>query len=208
MRHASSPSRRTLVAGLVLTLALGIAGIGAAISTGCQPSRTDQAGGADADVYEQTSVRWRATRTFVRTRFPDVRHVSTEALAAELDEAQTARPLLIDARTSQEFAVSHLAQASRVGSLDEALALLQDEPRTRAIVAYCSVGYRSSQLAAALQGAGYENVRNLEGSIFAWANEGRPLVNARGATTLVHPYDERWGALLRPELRAPAAHGD
>jgi len=72
------------------------------------------------------------------------------------------------------------------------------------IVVYCSVGYRSSALAEKLARAGMTNVFNLEGSIFAWANEGRPVY--RGDTLLnpaqVHPFNTKWGQLLRPELRA------
>lgn len=44
---------------------------------------------------------------------------------------------------------------------------------------------------------------NLEGSIFAWANEGRPLVDDKGLATKVHPYDAKWGELLKPALRSP-----
>ena len=42
---------------------------------------------------------------------------------------------------------------------------------------YCAVGYRSAEMATQLRAAGFTNVRNLEGSIFQWANEHRPLVH-------------------------------
>ena len=42
----------------------------------------------------------------------------------------------------------------------------------------------------------YTNVRNLDGSIFQWANEGRPLVRGNQRVQDVHPYDENWGRLL------------
>ncbi|MEM7699789.1 MAG: hypothetical protein AAF236_15450, partial [Verrucomicrobiota bacterium] len=45
-------------------------------------------------------------------------------------------------------------------------------------------------------------VRNLVGSIFAWANEDRPLETPTGeATDLVHPFNNFWGRLLDPERR-------
>ncbi len=48
------------------------------------------------------------------------------------------------------------------------------------------------------------DVRNLEGSAFAWANEGRPLAGALGASGRVHPYAPAFAWLLRPERRGPA----
>ena len=37
---------------------------------------------------------------------------------------------------------------------------------------------------------------NLKGSIFKWANEGRPLVQDGKPTHQVHPYNKYWGRLL------------
>ena len=86
---------------------------------------------------------------------------------------------------------------------------VSDVPKDATVVTYCSVGYRSSRAAEQLARAGYANVANLEGSAFAWANEGRPLVDARGrATSVVHPYDANWGKLLEPRHRAPVAAGN
>jgi hypothetical protein len=54
---------------------------------------------------------------------------------------------------------------------------------------------------------GFPNVRNLAGSIFEWANSGFPLVRDGESASVVHPFDERWGTLLEPELRAePFGH--
>ncbi len=67
---------------------------------------------------------------------------------------------------------------------------------------YCSVGMRSSKAAATLVRSGRANVFNLQGSIFQWANEGRTLVANGRAVHVVHPYNERWGVLLNPQLHA------
>ena len=96
-----------------------------------------------------------------------------------------------------------LAGAIRISpdsNVAEALARINPH---RTVVVYCSVGYRSSQLARRLQRAGFTNVMNLEGSIFAWANEGRPLVANGHSATLVHPYNRKFGRMLKPSLRAP-----
>jgi hypothetical protein len=44
---------------------------------------------------------------------------------------------------------------------------------------------------------------NLEGSIFAWASEDRPLEKEGQPAALVHPYNNRYGQMLKPERRAP-----
>ena len=67
---------------------------------------------------------------------------------------------------------------------------------------YCSVGYRSGAFAQTLQEAGYSRVENLEGSIFKWANEGRPVFQDGRRVEKVHPYNDAWGKLLDPSRRA------
>ena len=71
------------------------------------------------------------------------------------------------------------------------------------IVTYCAVGYRSGEMATGLRAAGFTNVRNLEGSIFQWANEHRPLVRENERVSTVHPYSALWGRLLADDVRAP-----
>ena len=87
-------------------------------------------------------------------------------------------PALLDVRTEAEFAVSHLPGALRIDpDASPAQVVAAIRPNT-AVVVYCSVGYRSSQLAKRLQKAGVAGVSNLDGSIFQWANEGRLLHKA------------------------------
>lgn len=148
---------------------------------------------------------WENLLQSIRKRFPTVRHVTTQELAAWLaDTNRTPHPLLIDARDTKEFEVSHLAGARHLASVD-AIRRVVSSPASPVVV-YCSVGYRSSALAAKLQKAGLTNVFNLEGSLFAWANEGRPVYRGERPLTpaQVHPYDRKWGQLLRKELHAPA----
>jgi hypothetical protein len=57
-------------------------------------------------------------------------------------------------------------------------------------------------MAERLQKAGFTNVMNLEGSIFQWANEGRPVYRDAAEVQQVHPYDGIWGKLLDKDLRA------
>jgi hypothetical protein len=52
--------------------------------------------------------------------------------------------------------------------------------------------------------AGYTRVSNLDGSLFGWANEGRVVFAGALPTDRVHPYDSRWGLLLKSRYRADA----
>ena len=144
---------------------------------------------------------WAALKETIRTAFPEVRHLSTDSLAAWL-ASPSAAPLLLDVRAEAEFAVSHLQNARRIDPDTRNFAFLQDLPLDTPMVTYCSVGYRSSEMAQRLREAGFTNVVNLEGSIFEWANEGRSVYRHDRAVRQVHPYDEIWGFLLKKELRA------
>jgi len=130
----------------------------------------------------------------LREKFPEVAVISTTDLAA-----MNPQPALLDVRSSEEFEVSRIAGAVRAE--DDPVAQLQrlgirsDQP----IVVYCSVGYRSAKAAEKLAKAGFTNVRNLNGSLFAWANENRPLVNDAGPTKTAHPYNRWWGRYLEKD---------
>ena len=146
-------------------------------------------------VTAQTAAEIRET---IRKRFPAVRQLSTKELADWLADTNKPAPLLIDARTEKEFAVSRLQNARHLESVAQVKSAATSNAQP--IVVYCSVGYRSSALAEKLQQAGFTHVVNLEGSIFAWANEGRPVYRGTNAVHEVHPYNSKWGQLLDPPL--------
>ena len=146
---------------------------------------------------------WRAVERDLAHRHPGLPTTTPEALARRLGSDRP--PPLLDARTPAEFAVSHLPGARRVdpGATAAALAdALAGTDRQREVVVYCSVGVRSARIAERLRRAGFENVENLGGSVFRWANQGRPLVRDGRPAETVHPYNAAWGRLLDPERRA------
>lgn len=151
---------------------------------------------------EDSTMSWSLTLKTIRAKFPTVAHISTDTLQSWLAESpQRENLLLFDAREPEEYAVSHLQDAQPAPSKDEVLKALQGVPVDQPIVLYCSVGYRSSELAQFLIKKGYTEVYNLEGSIFAWANEGRPVYQGKERVQVVHPYDRTWGSLLKESLR-------
>ncbi len=127
--------------------------------------------------------------------------MSTAALAEWLKDGARPQPLLVDVRTEDEFAVSHLSGARRLDPSAASLPPGWTASKAVPIVFYCSVGYRSSQMVERLNAKGWTNAVNLEGSIFEWANEGRPIVAGGRPVHAVHPYNTTFGKLLRPELR-------
>jgi len=148
------------------------------------------------------SVDWFLLKRTLRAKFSDVDWITTQQLATWLNSKDRPAPVLLDVRTPAEWQVCHLAGARRVdpkASAEEAGAGI---PKDAPIVTYCSVGYRSGEVARRLRQAGYQNVQDLEGSIFEWANEGRPLEHDGKQVTKVHPYNATWGRLLRDDVRA------
>ena len=149
------------------------------------------------------SIDWFLLKQSLRHRFPKVEWITTAQLADWLADKQRQPPVLLDVRTEDEWNVSHLPGARRVEPNASSEKATAGMPKETPIVTYCAVGYRSGALATKLRAAGFTSVRNLEGSIFQWANEHRPLVREDEPVTIVHPYSSLWGRLLIDDARAP-----
>lgn len=146
------------------------------------------------------SLAFKILKRLISRKYPSVAPLTTKELAQWLNSSKP-QPVLLDARTEAEYELSHIHQAERIDPYNpnlEAVVISKDMP----IVVYCSVGYRSARIAQHLQQAGFSHVYNLEGSIFQWANEKRPIYKNNRPTTKVHPYNELWGQLLNPQYRA------
>ena len=161
---------------------------------------------AAQETAENNTMFWSTTLKMIRAKFPGVAQLSTDSLQVWLEAAPDRpgreSPLLLDVREKEEYEVSHLEGALLATSEKEALQALEDVPPDQPVVLYCSVGYRSSEMAGYLEKKGFRKVFNLEGSIFAWANEGRPVYRGGERVHEVHPYDRVWGKLLKKTLRA------
>ena len=149
-----------------------------------------------------TEESFTAFKLRIRERFPSVAQVSTADLSAWLNDPKRDKPILLDVRTEKEFAISHLHGATRVEPSAKAEKVLAQLPPGRPVVTYCSVGYRSSEFAERLKQAGVAEVFNLEGSIFQWANEGRPIEAEGHPADKVHPYNRKFGQMLDEKKRA------
>ena len=167
------------------------------------PQRSPQQGAAERTSTQgsATALTLESLRAAIDSEYPGTEWVSARRLREWMARPAGTRPLLLDIRSAEEFAVSHLRGARRIDP--DANPILLSEPPERTIVVYCSVGYRSAAIMSRLRAAGFTRIYNLEGGLFGWANEGGAIY--RGATRVqrVHPYDAEWGRLLNDDHRAP-----
>ncbi|NNE54838.1 MAG: rhodanese-like domain-containing protein [Flavobacteriales bacterium] len=123
------------------------------------------------------------------------RYLSFEVHAIDVSTLWDKREdvIILDARESEEYRVSHIPGAIHVGYRQFDPKSLESIPKEASIVVYCSIGYRSEKIAGRIQDAGFKHVENVFGSIFEWTNRGYPLVDARGEPTeRLHTYSRKW----------------
>lgn len=114
-------------------------------------------------------------------------------IGVEQLEANQSSYVIFDTRKKEEYEVSHIPGANYLGYREFDEKRLAGTPKDANIVLYCSIGYRSEKIAQRLQALGYQNVFNLYGSIFEWANRSFPLEDKDGnVTKKVHTYNKTW----------------
>ncbi len=125
----------------------------------------------------------------------NVPYISIQELAMPKTDA-----VILDARETSEFTVSHIKNAIHVGynnfQLDSVK--LKIPNKNAYIVVYCSLGIRSEDIGEKLKSAGYTNVSNLYGGIFEWKNNDFKVYNSEEQeTNKIHVGHEFWGKWLR-----------
>jgi len=68
---------------------------------------------------------------------------------------------LIDVRTPEEFAISHIDGAINLSSVDILAGSIPSGPKDKPIYLYCHSGNRSGQSTTVLKAAGFTNIINL-----------------------------------------------
>ena len=138
----------------------------------------------------------------VADKYPTILHVTPKDLNDWLKPNSGKEVVLLDVREEDEFKISHLAGAKRALNIDSALLALFGKPKNTIIVTYDSVGMRAAAIADKLTKRDFDQVYNLDGGIFAWANEGLPMYNDTKQVHKVHPGDLWWRRYLHEDLRA------
>jgi len=146
-----------VAARLLALLAVGAAAAGLA---GCGGSSTDESAAGTPSVVETTSA--------------GIRLVSPADAKGIIDAGGIT---LLDVRTPDEFAQSHIAGAEnidfyasdfadRIGALD----------RDERYVVYCHTGNRSGRATALMAELGFTNVSDVDGGIAAWETAQLPTI--------------------------------
>lgn len=133
--------------------------------------------------------RYAAVLRFVeelRADYPDVPTISAESLRGALPSGDI---VLVDVRSDRERAVSTLPGAITAEELEDRLDEFGRSGRT--LVAYCTIGARSSAYARRMRARGVD-LMNLEGSVLAWTHAGGMLSSEGTSTTRLHVYGRRW----------------
>lgn len=118
-----------------------------------------------------------------------------------VDTLATTKAVLLDARETKEYKVSHIKNAICVGydqfDLQKTITNLPKDKNAK-IVVYCSLGIRSEIVAHKLIKQGYTNVYNLYGGIFEWKNNNFQVQDTLGnATEKVHTFNKDWSKWLK-----------
>lgn len=107
------------------------------------------------------------------------------------------RYIILDTRSEEEYEVSHIPGAIFTGP-NFKIETIENLDKSKPIVVYCSVGYRSEKYGEKLQNAGFDDVSNLYGGIFEWVNEGNEILagDKLSKTDKVHTYNASWGKFV------------
>ncbi|MEM0543769.1 rhodanese-like domain-containing protein [Flavobacterium sp. j3] len=107
--------------------------------------------------------------------------------------------VLLDARETKEYNVSHIKNAINVGfeKFDVKRTKLIPVDKEATIIVYCSIGVRSEKIGERLLKLGYKNVFNLYGGIFEWKHQGGKVVNNQNVETdEIHTFNKEWSVYL------------
>jgi rhodanese-related sulfurtransferase len=86
---------------------------------------------------------------------------------------------LLDVREPDEWTAGHAPGAHHLPMM-EVPARIAEIPNDTEVVVVCRSGGRSGQVVSYLMGNGWDNVRNLDGGMQAWAVNGRDVVSENG----------------------------
>ena len=94
--------------------------------------------------------------------------------AVSVDQVSDAS-VVLDVREPEEWDAGHAPGAMHIPMRDIP-ARMGEVPMDEDVVVVCRGGGRSAQVVAYLMANGWDNVRNLDGGMLAWARSGRPVV--------------------------------
>jgi rhodanese-related sulfurtransferase len=100
--------------------------------------------------------------------------ISVTEAAASLASTTESRPLLVDVREANEFALMRVDGAALV-PLSGFAARFEELPHDRPLLLMCAAGGRSARATEFLRANGYPDATNVTGGITAWNAAGLPV---------------------------------
>lgn len=99
-----------------------------------------------------------------------------------ITEARPDNLVVLDVRTPEEFEEQHLADAVLVDFHGPDFAdRIADLDRDATYVMYCRSGNRSGQAREMMQNLGFSDVRDIDGGILSWLDQGLPVETSSGS---------------------------
>ena len=122
---------------------------------------------------------------YKRKSFPGV--IDVEPRLA-MDLAERAAVLFVDVRPPEERSVSGVSGAVA----EEEFLSNAEKYREHIIIGYCTISYRSGELAQELMNKQGITMYNLRGGLLAWVHDGGKVVDQKGETKRIHVYGRKW----------------
>jgi len=102
-------------------------------------------------------------------------------------------PFILDTRTPEEFNVSHLQGAIRFEE-----GIMNQVPKDRPVLIYCTIGVRSNRVAKELSDKGFSSIYDMKEGILGWANNQLPVIDTKNRPTdSIHTYNKSFAHLLK-----------
>ena len=92
------------------------------------------------------------------------------------DMIQNKDVIVIDVRTPEEYAETHIEGALNIDVNGDFLESVKALDKTKKYIIYCRSGRRSAAAEKQLINAGFEEIYNVEGGILDWKENGLPVV--------------------------------
>ncbi|MBD3420415.1 MAG: rhodanese-like domain-containing protein [Chitinivibrionales bacterium] len=122
---------------------------------------------------------------YKKDAYPDAPDITVDSLLTLKERADV---VIVDAREKKEMKVSMIPGAISQKQFEKD----RDRYANCAVIAYCTIGYRSGEYVGKLRERGIE-AYNLIGSALAWAHKGKQFVDSKGDTTKsLHVYGKKW----------------
>ena len=138
-------------------------------------------------------------------KFPDLRWVDAAARSrARQRTAAAERPVVLDARTEDEYCRQSSADAARIDPYRPLLRPLKGMPQDVPIVVYCLGGLSGRPGCSLAKRTGIQQRAESRGRDFPVGQRRAADLQAGAQTTEVHPYQPRWGLMLESQHRIVA----